>query len=135
MITEPPGTARYETWTMECVDEDGAEWEVMSSLTHPVGEPHPMATTGVRYTSSEGAVAFALTDGAVPFRRGDTFSFTTTGVTALSRGVTIQNGQIREMLGDWNHDGKVDIWIALNATRKLTKAQRDLGHLMADDLA
>ncbi|MFH1109140.1 MAG: PKD domain-containing protein [Planctomycetota bacterium] len=104
------GAARSETWTVRCVDATAGKWVVGSSLTQPLapGEPgaatctanpNLCATTGTAYTSLAGAVAFTIKAGAGASPKGavgDTFTFTTTGITAPSAGVTIRNGQIRE---------------------------------------
>jgi PKD repeat protein len=104
------GAARSETWTLRCVDATAGRWVVGSSLTQPLppGEASTAtctananlcATTGTLYTSLAGAVAFTIQAGAGASPKGavgDTFTFTTTGITAPSAGVTIRNGQIRE---------------------------------------
>ncbi len=104
------GTARSETWTIECVDGNAGKWYVGSSLTQPLpvekptaalctANPTKCATTGVQYTSIGGAVKFTIQQGAGSSPKGaldDTFTFTTTGITAPSAAVTIVNGQISE---------------------------------------
>lgn len=101
-------SARSETWTAVCVDPDGQEWRVNSSLTQPVldednpdSDPYDRAFTGQLYKSRESppgqrAVQFTIVAGTTQFVSGDTFTFTTTGITAVSRSVTIINGQIKE---------------------------------------
>ena len=56
-------------------------------------------------------MTFTIHEGADHFAEGDTFTFTTTGITASSRGVTILDGQIGEApaMGDWDGDGDVDL--------------------------
>ncbi|UCE60436.1 MAG: PKD domain-containing protein [Phycisphaerales bacterium] len=102
-VVKSGATARSETWVAECVDVNGGEWRVNSSLTQPVPpegaasqDPYPHAFTGTRYTSLDGEVAFTIMPGAKAFAKGDTFTFTTTGITAPSAGVTILNGRIKE---------------------------------------
>ncbi len=104
------GKARSETWVAECVDASAGKWFVSSSLTQspPAEEPSAAlctatparcATTGAQYTSLSDAVKFTIRAGTGPSPKGalgDTFTFTTTGITAPSEAVTIRNGQIRE---------------------------------------
>jgi PKD repeat protein len=104
------GTARSETWTIRCVDANAGKWFVGSSLTQPLPAEEPSAalcaanptrcaTTGTQYTSVAGAVAFTIKAGSGASPKGavgDTFTFTTTGITSPSAAVTIRNGQIRE---------------------------------------
>jgi len=98
------GTSRSETWVIECVDASAGKWFVSSSLTQPLPPEEPSAalcaanptrcaTTGTLYTSVAGAVKFTIQAGGA---LGDTFTFTTTGITAPSAAATIRNGQIRE---------------------------------------
>ncbi|MBI4717019.1 MAG: PKD domain-containing protein, partial [Planctomycetes bacterium] len=95
--------ARSETWTARCIKANGSEWTVSSSITQPGpgdGTPSPdpktRAFTGQPYTSLNGAVRFLISTGAKAFTVGDTFNFTTTGITAVSQGVSIINGRITE---------------------------------------
>ncbi len=100
------GKARSETWTLRCINATTGEWVVNSSLTLPVPaadapnqDPYPHAFTGQKYVSAAGGVSFTVKAGTGPLSKGavgDTFSFTTTGITAPSEAVTIRNGQIRE---------------------------------------
>lgn len=113
------GRARSETWTMRCINATTGEWVVNSSLTLPVPavdaadqDPYRHAITGQLYvpgrrTAVGGAyqdipgVTFTIQPGPAnsPNRLGavgDTFTFTTTGITARSEGVTIRNGRISE---------------------------------------
>lgn len=100
------GKARSETWTMRCTNSTTGEWVVNSSLTHPAPapgapgpDPSPRALTGQKFTSAAGGVSFTIQAGTGAFPKGalgDTFTFTTTGITAPSAAVTILNGQIRE---------------------------------------
>jgi PKD repeat protein len=108
--TVTQGTARSEAWTIRCVDATVGKWVVGSSLTQPLppGEPSTAtctsnptlcATTETAYTSLARAVTFTIGPGTGASPNGavgDTFTFTTTGITAPSAGVTIRNGQIRE---------------------------------------
>ncbi len=103
MINVTPGEARLETWTAVCIDDAGQEWRVNSSLAQPAPpkgspgqDPYPHAFTGTPYTSVDGAVSFTIIHGAVPFTTGDTLTFTTTGITAVSDAVMIVDGQISE---------------------------------------
>lgn len=95
--------ARLETWHARCIDAGGSEWIVTSTLTQPEPkdddpdqDPYPHAMTGVPYTSLNNAVTFTINEGGTPFTLGDTFAFTTTGITAASETVTITNGIITE---------------------------------------
>jgi PKD repeat protein len=102
--------ARSETWNLVCVDAEAQRWSVHSSLSQPVlnednpaEDPYPRAATGQPYTSPGGEVRFTitasdecLTQNEGCFVLGDTFTFTTTGITAASRPVTIIDGQIKE---------------------------------------
>lgn len=104
------GTSRSETWSIRCVDANAGKWFVGSSLTQPLPAEEPSAalcaanptrcaTTGTQYTSLAGAVKFTIREGTGSSPKGalgDTFTFTTTGITAPSAAVTIRNGQIRE---------------------------------------
>jgi PKD repeat protein len=113
------GRARSETWTMHCINSATGEWVVNSSLSLPDPppdaidqDPYTHAITGQRYvparctgtaasrvcTNIEG-VAFTIQQGAGSNPRGavgDTFTFTTTGITARSEGITIRSGRISE---------------------------------------
>jgi PKD repeat protein len=105
--------ARSETWALVCIDPQGEEWLVNSSLSQPVPadtdpdqDPYPHASTcpesaqpfcnGYAYTSVGGEVTFTIEEGDTPFTIGDTFSFTTTGITATSRAVSVTGGRISE---------------------------------------
>ncbi len=104
------GKSRLETWSIRNVDGSAGKWFVSSSLTQPLpsGEPtlalcnaNPAqcATTGVAYTSVGGAVRFTIRQGTGASPKGavgDSFTFTTTGITALSAGVIIRDGKISE---------------------------------------
>ncbi len=111
------GKARSETWVAECVDSVNGRWVVRSSLTQPVpdgdvsaslcNEQLPAtcanrarcATTGTQYTSCDGEVKFTIAAGGGALGKGavgDTFTFTTTGLTAPSAAVTLTSGQISE---------------------------------------
>ncbi|MFQ5494779.1 MAG: PKD domain-containing protein, partial [Phycisphaerae bacterium] len=93
---------RFETWTLECVDAAAGTWRVNGTLTQPVlneadpdSDPWPRAVTGQLYTSIGGEVSFTINE-TQPFAVGDTFQFTTTGVTAVSAGLAVSNGEISE---------------------------------------
>lgn len=101
--------ARSETWSIVCIDPDGDEWVVFSSLTEPLPEDvdpltltpatscstsNDRACTGDEYESRGGEVRFIINEGAVPFGLGDRFVFTTTGITAASEPVTVIDGAI-----------------------------------------
>ncbi len=100
------GKARSETWIMRCTNSTTGEWVVNSSLTHPAPapgtpgpDPSPRALTGQKFTSAAGGVSFTIQTGTGAFPKGalgDTFTFTTTGITALSEAVTLRGGQIKE---------------------------------------
>ncbi len=94
-------TSRSETWTAVATDPLGQTWRVNSTLTQPVldednpnGDPYPKAATGSEYQSIGGEVRFTIAAGDVPFRMGDSFSFTTTGYTAVSSSLTIAGGRV-----------------------------------------
>ncbi len=98
--------ARSETWVVTCINTAGTEWTVYSSLTqrepeNPIPGPFPHAFTCPRtgtcttpYTSIGGEVTFSIREGTIPFTEGDSFNFTTTGITAPSAAVEIIEGQI-----------------------------------------
>ncbi|UCC30017.1 MAG: PKD domain-containing protein, partial [Phycisphaerales bacterium] len=95
-------TARLETWTAICLDADSQRWRVNSSLSQPVinkqdpnADPYPRAVTGQPYSSVGGEVTFTIIQGSEPSALGDTFVFATTGITAVSRSVTVVGGQVR----------------------------------------
>lgn len=107
----PISRARSETWTIECINAAGSEWRVHSSLTQPepsdpTADPFVHAFTCPRnhpifpscdpfeYTSIGGEVRFVIREGEIPFTQGDRFAFTTTGITAVSRAVVIQDGRV-----------------------------------------
>ncbi len=103
--------ARAETWIIECVDPAGEDWQVYSSLTQPEPEndeayPYELAETCPKsdpddpdcvqyeYTSANGAVTFLITLGDEPFCLGDRFVFNTTGVSEVSKSVTVEDHRI-----------------------------------------
>ncbi len=96
--------ARSETWTVTCVDANDQTWTVYSNLTQRTPNalapgdplPYPLARTGQTYTSVGGEVKFTINAGTAPFVRGDTFTFITTGKTAASGSVTIQDGKVKQ---------------------------------------
>ena len=103
VTSTPSATARFETWYVTCVNAAGTDWQVFSSLTQPEPadtdpnqDPYAHATTGVQYTSLGGEVKFTITEGTTPFALGDTFVFSTTGMTEVSKAVTVMNGQVSE---------------------------------------
>ena len=76
---------------------------MFSSLTQPEPpegtgdlDPFSHAFSGEEFTSLNGAVRFTIAEGSSLFAVGDTFTFTTTGKTAPSRGVTVLNRRITE---------------------------------------
>ncbi|MCH8242998.1 MAG: PKD domain-containing protein, partial [Planctomycetes bacterium] len=92
--------ARSETWIVECVDPDGLDWRVNSSISQPRpddpdDDAFGHATTGVVFESDGGEVRFRIQAGPEPFQLGDTFNFTTTGITQYSQSVTIIDSRIR----------------------------------------
>ncbi len=95
--------SRLETWTVACVDAGCTQWRVNSTLTQPVlngADPdaakYPPAALGVPYRTTNPAspVDFVIIQGSVPFEVDDTFTFTTTGTTAVSAAVTMTGGLI-----------------------------------------
>jgi len=102
-------TARSESWSITCIDTAGTEWVVYSSLTQPEPEqaiPGPFAhaftcpagsanCSAQQYTSLGGEVTFVIHGGGSAFTEGDSFHFTTTGITAPSAAVAILEGRIR----------------------------------------
>ncbi|MFQ5591509.1 MAG: PKD domain-containing protein [Phycisphaerae bacterium] len=114
LVVRGGSTARSETWTLRLarIDSGTQKWDVFSTLTQPApntgtGGPNPwkileVATnsttnTGANsYKSANDAVEFTVTNKDVLFAVGDTWSFTTTGITALSATTTIDKGQINE---------------------------------------
>ena len=97
------GQSRLETWTATYVGGTAKEWIVHSNVTQPVLnqtnpslDPYPKAKTGEVYPPANYAlpISFRINAGTVPFQVGDTFTFTTTGVTAVSQSVTVINGLI-----------------------------------------
>lgn len=113
------GRARSETWTMRCINATTGEWLVNSSLSLPDPppdaldqDPYTHAFTDQRYLPARctgpstnrvctpvESVAFTIragNAGATKGAVGDTFTFTTTGITARSEGVTLRGGRISE---------------------------------------
>jgi len=96
--------ARLETWSLVCTKSATtnpaapSEWAVTSSLTQiaPASNADQKAVAGTQYTSRNNAVRFLINDGTTPFVVGDTFTFVTTGLTAISEPVTISGGAITE---------------------------------------
>ena len=95
--------SRTETWTAVCLDPVAKKWRVNSTLTQPVlndldpdKDPYDRAVTGTPYTSLGGEVTFKINEGSVPFAKGDTITFTTTGFTAVSQSLTVRDGQVTE---------------------------------------
>ncbi|MGB0716296.1 MAG: PKD domain-containing protein, partial [Phycisphaerae bacterium] len=105
--------ARLETWTMELVNvlPDGTQdWIVFGSLSQPQPDefasdqdpfPHlfvdPITNKG-QYTSIDEEVTFTL-DYTIPASEsavGDTWTFVTTGITAVSSPVTVLEGEVDE---------------------------------------
>ncbi|MCH7592335.1 MAG: PKD domain-containing protein, partial [Planctomycetes bacterium] len=100
-------SARLETWTVTCIDPAGVKFLVTSSLSQPdsLADPPPTAATAscsddliacttANYTSPGLEVTFRLTQGTTPFALDDSFSFTTTGITAVSQSFSITDGEI-----------------------------------------
>ncbi|MBU0717160.1 MAG: PKD domain-containing protein [Planctomycetes bacterium] len=105
-------TARTETWTAVCLNAAGTEWRINSSLTqpepaNPLDNPYPHAFTCLRsnpsfptcgsflYTSKNAEVSFIIKEGTTAFSEGDIFTFTTTGLTQVSQGVTVKDHRIK----------------------------------------
>jgi PKD repeat protein len=97
------GETRLETWTAKYVNATTREWIINSNITQPAlntndpsSDPYPKARTGVTYPPSNYSlpVTFRIDAGSTPFQVGDTFNFTTTGVTAASQPVTVTDGRI-----------------------------------------
>jgi PKD repeat protein len=103
-----PGDSRFETWIAECVSADGKIWKINSTLTLPFPEdddpeqdPHPhLILTGnpakgtYRPQGLDLPVEFTITESSKAFAMGDRFTFTTTGLTAVSDGVQVLGGRI-----------------------------------------
>ena len=106
--------ARLETWTMRLVDvlPDGTQdWIVFGSLSQPEPDefaadqdpyPHlfvdPLDNYKGQYTSIDEEVTFTL-EYRIPASEsavGDTWTFVSTGITAVSSAVTVLNGEIDE---------------------------------------
>jgi PKD repeat protein len=97
--------SRLEVWTAVCINANppGAEtWRVVGSIS---GEQTNNAVTGVAFQSDpivgldaaeHSALSFIITSGNLPYRQGDTFSFVTTGITAHSAAVLVDDGQVVE---------------------------------------
>ncbi len=114
LVARSGSTARSETWALSLDKVEGLTqtWNVFSTLTQPApdtaaGELNPWNTLKLtvdpttnqgskKYTSEEGAVEFTLTNDGAWFQEDDIWSFTTTGITALSATVTINGQQINE---------------------------------------
>lgn len=111
--------ARLESWRTTVRTDDGTEWEVASSLSGAIEGPPAM--TDKPYASPGGEVAFTIRNEPVrfdcgdgddpcpppPFEVDDTFTFTTTGVTAISASVRVVDGRI--LLADVDEDGDTDL--------------------------
>ncbi|MEK6797792.1 MAG: PKD domain-containing protein [Planctomycetota bacterium] len=111
LVDIPGHKARLETFRAECAKLDGSEWKITGTISQPAPsptdanqDPYPHAKTCPRttadcssfqYTSVGGGVKFTIKAGTIPFSKGDTFTFTTTGITAPSVGVTIVGGQVK----------------------------------------
>jgi len=100
---------RTETWTLEMVDltQTNQVWRVNGSLTQPRPDDDstisanerfnvPRSTGVGQFTSAGGEVTFTLRNLGTSFAIGDRWSFVTTGITAASKSVTIDEGRIRE---------------------------------------
>lgn len=95
--------ARFESWTVVAINAAGTQWRVISNLSQPVikesdpnQDPWPKATTGQQYVSANGSLRFTINPGSKPFELGDSFTFSTTGITAPSAAVTIVGGVITD---------------------------------------
>ncbi len=95
--------ARLETWIARCISADGLKWLITGTLSQLAEasddispDPAKIATTGAAYTSIGGAVTFTISAGSTPFTTGDSFAYTTTGITAVSAGISIISGLISE---------------------------------------
>ncbi|MFQ5461194.1 MAG: PKD domain-containing protein [Phycisphaerae bacterium] len=101
--------ARTETWTLRLVNvlpDNTQDWIVNGTLTQPVPsdlalDPYPHllvnpVTNSGQYVSIHGEVTFTLQSDLSSFALGDSWSFTTTGITATSRSVTILDGEVDE---------------------------------------
>lgn len=95
--------SKVEVWTITCVNAQppGSEtWRVVGSFS---GQQVNLATTGLPYSTDtiigadntpRNALGFTIFSGAIPFRAGDSFSFLTTGLTAHSAAVLIDDGEV-----------------------------------------
>lgn len=90
--------SKLETWTVEMVDETSQEWEVRGTLS---GLQTNRAVTGQLYTSDDNEIVLMITNrdvnlnGTAPaFEKGDMFAFMTTGLTAYSGGVKVEDGDL-----------------------------------------
>ncbi len=85
--------SKLETWIVKMVDETTQEWEVRGTLS---GLQSGRATTGKMYASDDNEMVFLIrnTDSSAPFEKGDKFAFMTTGLTAYSGNVMVEDGEI-----------------------------------------
>lgn len=96
-----PDVSRFERWTVTCINDQpsGLEtWAVEGSLSGAQGN---QATTGSVYDSDPdefgvSSLSFQISSGNVPFRRGDSFIFLTTGLTDFSPAVLVNDGEVVE---------------------------------------
>jgi PKD repeat protein len=114
LVVRGTSGARFETWTVTLAKLGSRvqTWEIFSTLTQPppdtkAGEENPWEVLEIAvdpttnegsgdYESAGGEVAFTLDVTGMPFKTGDTWSFTTTGITPLSKTVMIEDAQINE---------------------------------------
>lgn len=110
-----PGDARSETWVAEAISSDGSEWLVSSTISLPKPGENEDVEANLTLTQNQDGhlegtfedsnlpVAFTIRQEPIrfncgsgddpcdpePFAFGDTFTFTTTGITAPSKGVDV----------------------------------------------
>ncbi|MGE0479100.1 MAG: PKD domain-containing protein [Phycisphaerae bacterium] len=98
--------SKFEVWTIRCVagPVNNEEWEITGSVS---GVQTGRARTGQPYTSdtivgadlvARNAVGFTISSGNIPFRVGDQFTFLTTGLTAHSAAVLVDEGEVVQPL-------------------------------------
>lgn len=82
--------SKVELWTV-FLNANGTTWTVEGSVS---GVQTGQATTGLFYTSDDGEVTFRILGGSRAFQPGDRFVFLTTGFTAYSGGLKVQDGVV-----------------------------------------
>ena len=93
--------SKLEVWTVTVVDDTTAgseSWQVIGSIS---GTQEGRPVTGVPYSvdadeNGNSPVSFTIQSGAIPFSNGDQFAFVTTGLTAHSTAVLVDDGEVVE---------------------------------------